>query len=272
MRRNEPLFNRGVDYLRLARRDGSMIKSNFARSILPLLLCLAMLTGCVDYDVGINFATPYSGEITQQIKVSDRLVNLAASDTQQWLNSLEKRSRQLRGQVEQLGDRELLLTIPFGNGAELAEKFNQLFQTKIMPNATIPKEQVDLIKLNSQVSIAQNNLVFVERNHLDLAIDLRALGVLTQQDKIIIDTDSLVDLEFKLTTPWIARSVESSDNLQPITSTLKPGLVWQLHPGEINHIEAVFWLPSPIGIGTAIIIFLVIIGYILKYRRFPGIA
>lgn len=243
------------------------------RFLLPIVLCLVtFLTGCVDYKVGVNFATPYSGEITQQIKVSDQLRNLAPSETKKWLNSLEKRSRKLEGKVEKLNAQELLLTIPFGNGAELAEKFNQLFQTNIVPNATIPKEKADLIKLNSQVSIHQSNLVFVERNNLDLAIDLRALKVLTQQDKIIINPDSVADLKFQLTTPWIAHSISNADNLQPTKNPLQKGLVWQLNPGEVNHIEAVFWLPSPLGIGAAVIVLLGILGYLLKYRRFPGVA
>jgi hypothetical protein len=243
------------------------------RFLLPIILCLAtLLTGCVDYQVGVNFATPYSGEITQQIKVSDQLSNLAPKDTQKWLHSLEKRSRKLGGKVEKLNTQELMLTIPFGNGAELAEKFNQLFQTNVVPNATIPKEKADLIKLNSQVSIHQSNLVFVERNNLDLAIDLRALKVLTQQDKIIINPDSVANLKFQLTTPWIAHSISNADQLQPTNNLLQKGLIWQLKPGEVNHIEAVFWLPSPIGIGAAVIFLLGILGYLLKYRRFPGVA
>lgn len=250
-----------------------MKNSRIVRFLLPIVLCLAtLLTGCVDYEVGVNFATPYSGEIIQHIKVSDKLINLAPSDTKQWLNSLERRSRKLDGKVEKLDSQELLLTIPFGNGAELAQKFNQLFQTSIVPNATIPKEQVELIQLNSQVSLEQNNLVFVERNHLDLVIDLRALKVLSQQDKIIIDPDSIADLEFKLTTPWIARSVSDQANLQPSKNPLNKGLVWQLHPGQMNHLEVVFWLPSPIGLGAVIITILMILGYLLKYRRFPGVA
>lgn len=243
-----------------------------ARFLLPIVLCLAtLLTGCVDYQVGIDFATPYSGEITQKIEVSKQLSTLAPKEIGTWLNSLEKRARKLDGRVNQLNNQEILLTIPFGNGGELAKKFNQLFQTSIVPNATIPKDKAELIELNSQVSLQQNNLVFVERNSLDLAIDLRALDILTQQDKIVIDPDSVADLKFELTTPWIARSIRSANNLQP-TQLLGKGLVWQLKPGEINHIEAVFWLPSPLGIGAVFIIMLMVLGYVIKYRRFPGVA
>lgn len=247
---------------------------NVVRFLLPIVLCLTtLLTGCVDYDVGVHFATPYRGEITQHIQVNEKLTSLAPSDTRKWLNSLEQRSRQLQGKVKKVNSQELLLTIPFGNGKELAQKFNQLFQTSIIPNAAIPKDQVDLIELNSQVSLHQSNLIFVERNSLDLAIDLRALGVLNNQEKIIVDPDSLADLEFQLNTPWIAHSIsDSAEDLNPISNTLKKGLVWHLHPGEVNHIKAVFWLPSPLGIGAGTIILLMLAGFFLKYRRFPGVA
>ena len=241
------------------------------RILLPLILCLAtLLTGCVKYDVGVNFATPYSGEIVQHVRVSEQLTHLAPEETQKWLKSIEKRSRKLDGKINKLNDREVLLTIPFGNGAELAEKFNQLFQTKVTQNATIPIEKRELIKLDSQVSIHQSNLVFIERNSVDLAIDLRALKGLNQE-KIVVDPNSAADLEFKLTTPWIARSLSHHNTLQPLDRSGKT-LVWQLQPGEINHIEAVFWLPSPVGIGAAAIILLAILGFVLKYRRFPGVA
>ena len=250
-----------------------MKNNRIVRFLLPIILCLAtLLTGCVDGEIGINFTTPYSGEITQHIKVDGQLTSLAPGETRKWLKSLEKRSRKLDGNVKKLDSQELLLTIPFGNGAELAQKFNQLFQTTIVPDATIPQDKVELIELNSQVDLHQSNLIFVERNKIDLAIDLRALGILSQQGKIAIDLDSLANLQFQLNTPWIARSISKSDNLQPLKTPLEKSLVWQLHPGEVNHIQAVFWLPSPVGIAAAIITLLMILGFLIKYRRFPGVA
>ena len=250
-----------------------MKQSRIIKVFLPIVFCLAVcLTGCVDYEVGVNFSTPYSGEITQHIRVDEKLTSLAASDTRKWLNSLEKRSRQLNGNVKKLDSQELLLTIPFGNGAELAQKFNKIFQTVIIPDATIPQDQVELIELNSQVDLQQNNLVFVERNSIDLAIDLRAMGILSKQDNIVIEPNSLANLRFELDTPWIAYSVDDLDNLQPIKKSVTKGLIWQLQPGEVNHIKAVFWLPSPIGLGAAAIVLLMVMGFLLKYRRFPGVA
>ena len=240
--------------------------------LLPLVFCLlTFLTGCVRYDVGINFNSPYSGTLVQHIKVGAQLSNLGKSEATEWLKAVESRSRKLQGKVKHLNSEEILVIVPFTNGEELASKFNQLFNSYVPDtSAVIVEQDAELVKLGSVVSLQQSNLLFVERNHLDLTIDLQALNLLANQDKILIDPNSLLDLEFHLNTPWIANNVNHSDNLKPLDN--HQGLVWHLESGQLNHIEAVFWLPNPIGIGAATIILVMILGYMLKYRRFPGIA
>ena len=49
-------------------------------------------------------------------------------------------------------------------------------------------------------------------------------------------------------------------------------LVWKLKPGEINYLEAVFWIPSPVGIGAVIIALFVAAGISLKYQLLPAIG
>ncbi len=240
--------------------------------LLSLILSLVtMLTGCVRYDVGINFQNPQNGTIVQHITVGQQLANLSGSEAKKWLRSIEKRSHQLKGNVKNISSQELLVTIPFTSGAELVSKFNQLFHNEDYSNySETSSENTKLTQLDSQVALKQSNLIFLERNSLDLTIDLRALESLSHQGKVIIPPDSLVDLKFYLNTPLLTRSVSGDSNLQ--ATETPQGLVWQLQPGQINHIQAVFWLPSPIGIGTAIIILLMIAGFFLKYRRLPGIA
>ncbi len=249
---------------------------NLARNpilfLFPLIFCLlTLLTGCVRYDVGINFKSPYNGTLVQHIKIGEQFSKLGQSEAIEWLKSIESRSRQLQGKVKQLNPEEIVVTVPFNNGQELASKFNQLFNSNVPDTSgVVVGEEAELVQLGSGISLQQSNLLFVERNHLDITIDLRALNLLTHQSKILIDPNSLLDLEFHLNTPWIAHNVSNTDNLEPISSDR--GLVWQLQSGQLNHIEAVFWLPSPIGIGTAVIILVMILGFMLKYRRFPGIA
>ena len=105
-----------------------------------------------------------------------------------------------------------------------------------------------------------------------MTVDLRALGVLSENGRIKIVSGSSIDLKFQLNTPWLARSIAGDNLLNPLTPSSVRGLVWQLEPGNINHIEAIFWLPSPLGIGAAAIILLTITGFWLKYKRLPGMV
>ena len=247
---------------------------NPIRFLLPLVFCLlTFLTGCVRYDVGINFTSPYSGTLVQHIKIADQFSSLGKSEATEWLKNLESRSRELHGKVRQLNPQELVLIVPFTNGQEFATKFNQLFSSDVSDSSVMVEGyRAELLKLGSQASLQQSNFLFFERNHLDLTIDLRALNLLVNQGKIYLNPNSLLDLEFQLNSPWITRNVSHPDNLEPISSETDQGLTWQLQSGKLNHIEAVFWLPSPIGIGTAIIILVMVLGFLLKYRRFPGLT
>ena len=241
--------------------------------LLPFILCLlTLLTGCVDYDVGVTFDSPYDGTIVQHIQIGEELTNLDRGATKKWLNSIEDRTYKLRGKVKRISPEELAVVIPFHNGKELVGKFNQFFYGDSSPNASSsPTETTDLASINSQMSLRQSNLLLLERNYLDLTVDLRALGAIDNQSKIVVTPNSFVNLTFQLNAPWIARSLQGSDRLNPIKNT--PGkLIWQLQPGQVNHIAAVVWLVSPLGIGTAVVILLIIAGFYLKYKHFPGIA
>jgi hypothetical protein len=248
-------------------------KTNFRVFVLSIILgSILFLTGCVRYDVGINFTTPHQGTIVQHIKIGEQLTSLNRTEAKKWLNSIEKRSRQLQGNVNKLNSEELIVTIPFGNGKELVDKFDRLFHSESSNSSLAPETNADLVKLDSQMSLQQKNFIFLERNNLDLTIDLRALSALSDSGRIVINSGSLIDLQFKLNTPWLARSVGNNNTLAPIANDDLNGLVWQLEPGQINHIEAIFWLPSPLGIGAMAIAVLMISGFFLKYKHLPGIA
>ena len=241
--------------------------------LLPFILCLlTLLTGCVDYDVGVSFDSPYDGTIVQHVRVGEDLTSLDRSATKEWLKSIEDRTYKLRGKVKRLSSDELAVVIPFSNAKELAEKFNQFFYGNSSPtDSSLPTETDELTSINSRISLRQSNLLLLERNYINLIIDLRALGDIPEQNQIVFDSSSFVNLTFQLNAPWITRSLKGRELLSPVKNT--PGkLIWQLQPGKINHIKAVVWLPNYLGIGTAIIIVLIIVGFYVKYRHFPGVT
>jgi Protein of unknown function (DUF3153) len=226
-----------------------------------MLLASLLLSGCVRYDVGIRFDSPNRGEFTQHIQLEERLQRFSGSTAQQWLTLIEQRSQQLGGRIERLPDNDLLVTIPFTSSGDLQTKFNQFFSPLDQNRAT---NAITLPPIASNFTLATSNLLLVERNHLRYDLDLRSLGVRSSSGSLLLSPASLIDLEFRLQTPWGAKSIPTASN-QPEALSSGKTLVWRLLPGELNHLEVVFWLPSPLGIGTLAIVLLVLVGRFLKY-------
>ncbi|NJN87191.1 MAG: DUF3153 domain-containing protein [Leptolyngbyaceae cyanobacterium SL_7_1] len=149
------------------------------------------------------------------------------------------------------------MIIPFNNGAELEEKFNQFFQ----PSAPTPsaEQAIELPEITSHLRLHETNFLLLLRNQIDYEIDLRSLRVLSRDDSPLGNANSLLNAQFRLFTPWGARRLEETGAEPP-----ENPLTWQLQPGKVNHLNAVFWVPSPLGIGTLVIILLVAIGIFLQ--------
>lgn len=242
-------------------------------SFLPFVcLLVLLLTGCVRYDVGVNFDTQHHGQIIQHITLGQQLTSLSQTEAQKWLNSIEQRAKKLQGKARKISSQEIIVSIPFSNGQDLADKFNQFFNPNPEnKNQRVNPENLDLVQLKSEMSIRQSNLLLLERNQLTLSVDLRALGVLSNQGNIIVSPGSLVDIELALNTPWGAQIIETENGLAPQINNEGKQLAWHLIPGQINTISAVFWVPSWLGVGTVVIIVLMIGGFYLKYGYFPGL-
>ncbi|MBD2001322.1 DUF3153 domain-containing protein [Leptolyngbya sp. FACHB-541] len=224
-----------------------------------ILIAALFLSGCVKYDVGVHYDSQNHGTLVQHVRLSDRLTSFSDA-AQEWLRSVEQRTKQLGGRVKRVSDQELRVTIPFNNGADLEEKFNQFFQSQAEASVDDSTAELGLPELTSHLTLTESNLLLLERNRLSFDLDLRSLGVLSSKGNLLVSPGSLIDLEFSLDSPWGARSVNSS------SEAVRQGkqLVWMLKPGEINHLEAIFWIPSPLGIGSVAIALFVISGSFVK--------
>lgn len=228
------------------------------------ILAVVLLSGCVQYDIGVNWEGAHRGEFVQHIKLEERLTNFSNSQVQDWLHSIETRAKQLDGKTDRVSNQEIVVTIPFSNGTELESKFNQFF------NPVEQKSDLNLPKFDSKVHLNQGNFIFWQRSHLSYDLDLRSLGVLSDNGNVIVSPGSLLNLQFSLVTPWGARSIEKDANsIVPEVYDKGHQLVWTLQPGQVNHLEAVFLLPSPLGVGTLLIVLFVLAGFYGKYKSFP---
>ncbi|MBE9120302.1 DUF3153 domain-containing protein [Tychonema sp. LEGE 07199] len=258
-------------------KDGTGKKKKHFFFLLPFVFCLlTLVTGCVQYDVGVNFQSQTRGEIVQHIKLGEKLTSFSSETVGDWLNSVEQRVKLLNGKTKRLSETEVRVTIPFNNGTELQNKFNKFYNpiaqtTKNHPVAS--KLETDLPKFESHMDVKQNNLLLVLRNRLSLELDLRSLSLLSSNGSLLLSPGGLLELEFSLNTPWGAESMETvAGALVPEIYREGKQLVWKLKPGEINYLEATFWIPSPVGIGALIIALFVAAGVALKYQILPGLG
>lgn len=238
------------------------------QSCLSLFLLLAsLLSGCVDADLGISFKGQTGGEIVQRIHLANQLTTFSGSTTQEWFDRLKHRARQLQGSAKQASKQDIEVTIPFDNGTDLAAKLNQLLSQFKATSSSSASIESPLIQ--SHLRVTQQNFLLLLRARLIYDLDLRSLGVQSSEGNLLLSPERLLNLKFSLHTPWGARSV-NPPTADAVSTSPRQGLVWHLQPGEINHLEAVFWFPSPLGIGALAIALGVAGGMYLKYVPTPN--
>ena len=225
-----------------------------------ILIAVLLLSGCVHNDVGVNFFDANHGEIVQHIRLKSQSSSLGSSLDEAiattWVESLEQRTKALGGRTRHPEAQEWLMTIPFHNAEDLQLKFNQLFQPQSAQRQELP---------TSRLQIKTKNRLMWQRHYLQYDLDLRSLRATLQGD-----LSKSVDLEFKLKTPWGAQVPVADDKLS--SNLYKSGrqLVWKLKLGVMNHIEAIFRVSSPIGIGFCVISLMVIGGAMVKVLSLSG--
>ncbi|MGL5511163.1 MAG: DUF3153 domain-containing protein [Microcoleaceae cyanobacterium] len=254
------------------------------RLIITAVFATLILSGCVRYQVEIDFDRQTHGEIIQHVKLLDTLTNLSGDVVDDWVNSIEKRAKQLEGYTKHISPQEFIVTVPINNGAELEKKFNQFFQPKEEfllssvdnsinnkgNNIDTSSNSSETPQLSAHLALHQNNWLFAIRNNLQVEVDLRSLFFGKSATNILINPDQLVDIQLKLKTPWGLRKIDSSP--QTIGRGDQAILVWHLQPGEINKLNTVFWVPSYVGIGALLITLFALLGSLIKYKLLPSIG
>ena len=223
--------------------------------------CLG-LSGCVRYELGIHYFSQTRGEIVQQIRVGESVTSFNEAIARTWLQPLEKQATAVGGSARRRSAEELTVRIPFHNGAELNERFNHFFAVLAEPPAVDSGDTLPLPEISSHLGVQEQNFLLVQRNHLSYDLDLRSLRVIAPGGNVLVKPSTLLELDFSLDTPW-GGAVQSGSVL-PRGATQGRHLEWRFTTADTNHLEVVFWVPSPLGIGTVVIVGLMLLGSALK--------
>ncbi|WOD38057.1 DUF3153 domain-containing protein [Nodosilinea sp. E11] len=234
--------------------------------VLPLLL-----SGCLRYDLTLRFDHHTHGQIEQTIELSDRGAALAQPTLEPWLEELKVRSQTFGGQLSQ-NSQIITLIVPFGTAPDLANRFQQLFSADPSGNPDRVPDTASLVDSPTYLQLPgwgpvpfaldleQTNWVFASRTHLTYSLDLQDLPA----NGDAAASAAWADLHFRLQTPWGLAQLAPAAT--PPTQQDATGATWQLEPGQITVIDASFWLPNAIALGTLGIVALVLAGYGLRYR------
>lgn len=235
--------------------------SRSLKHLIVLLFVCLITTGCVNYDVGVQFDSPNRGAIVQRIQLDDRL--LTSGSSQSWLANIEQRARKLHGKIRKVSHNEIIATIPFSTGQDLEQKFNEFFSAELAGKVR-GKKSLELPKIDSKFVVQQGNFILLERTRLIYDVDLRSLGIADSP----INPNSILDLQFSVEAPWGAQSLNRTKNGTVIPARRNgKQLIWTLQPGQENHIETAFWMPNPLGIGTLVILAIVAGGIFFKKQQ-----
>ncbi len=232
-----------------------------------ILVAFLFLSGCVRDDVTLTFRDANHGSMTQQVRLSPQLTGVSRAAAELWLDKLAQQTESLGGKVQHGSPREWTLTVPFYNVQDLTHKFAALSEAVVGSQMSSAESAASL----SRLTVHTNNLILWQRYRLRYDLDLRSLSLVpgaSDAKTLLINPQELFNLEFRLKTPWGAEVPADADALTPAVQSHT--LVWMLKPGQFNHLEALFWVPSPIGIGLLIIVGLVLLGMFLKAWTNPA--
>ncbi len=231
---------------------------------LGLLLGLALLlSGCLQSDLTLRFDHHRHGQLSQSIHLGPRGEALLQGALADWFQDLTERTQALGGNLRSTPD-GFEWVMPFTTAVDLMTRFQQTWtETPVDRPTSTPVLQIPgLAAIPLSLEVSQRNWLLASRIHLIYDLDLQSLSPWLNPQTIGEGWGDSLTWRLQVPWGWVALQPGSL----PATVIGPKQLLWSLQPGQSHHIDVVFWLPNPIGLGTLGIALLVLLGYFLRYR------
>ncbi len=236
-----------------------VVRSQFILRSLGLGTLMCLLTGCVNYQLGLDLHWDGSGTLNQQVQIEPLLAVLARPQIQQVMRQLSIQTEQVGAQLTTTEDlSELQVRLAFRQLRDLEMKFKILFAT----TAASPKQEpITTTKLERPAAQSTPTILSMGTLVKSVQLDTRDFFVMTYYHAVgefdlrpwrhiplrvygqtlSLPSDKLVQLHLRLGLPWPALATNARE-VQGNT------LVWQISTERINKLEASFLLPNLVGL------------------------
>ena len=180
-----------------------------------IVIASLFLSGCVHYEVGMQFADTNHGEMIHSIRFSQPITGVSSTLLTAWLETIEKPIKRDGGSIQHPNSQEWVIRVPFYNAKDLETKFSHLLQPPPQPRSRLKsKLPTDIASL---LHFTTGNLILWQRHHLQYDLDLRGLDFalpipeLRSELNTESNTGSRLNpessaasptIEIRLNTPW----------------------------------------------------------------------
>ncbi len=197
-----------------------------------------VLTGCVNYRLGLVIHWNGSGEISQLMTVEPALALFAQDQLRELELQARQRAKQAGGIFRRTSDgSQLEVVIPFQQPQEIETKLDLFFEPDPKNKAAVPPTGPVAEALKSP-KLETRNFWIADYYRLSAALDLtKVMAIPLEPGRLQISGDRLVNLELAITLPWPALSSNA-------TLTQGNTLIWKISTQRINRLEVGFLLPS----------------------------
>lgn len=205
-----------------------------------LVALLLLLTGCVNYRLGLVLSWDGSGSIHQRLQIDPLLASLARLNIIDLQQQIRQRAERAGGTLDASeAPAALTVVIPFKEVAQIEPKLSQFLA---QPTTQVAVPGPGLKQTFRSFQLDEQNFLIVKSYRLKGVLDLTNLIRIPNSNGLLrVEAEGLINAELTITLPWAALS-SNANRIEANT------LIWMIAPDRPNPLDVTFLLPNIPGL------------------------